>query len=419
MHVLILPSEEYIPENNPIAGIFQHDQAKIILNKGNKVGVISFSFKHSFFSLLKALLMKKGRFTKNLNFSSILRLIFQKTFQPFSSSCLNETVDNISVVRCDGFWGFKNSAGPLSRYEMWLKYGGYALDEYIKRFGKPDIIHAHNMIYAGLLAIYLKQRYQIPVVVTEHSSQYAMEEIPSQLFFKLNEAFITDTPFYAVSPKLIELLENKFPSLKSNMSWLPNVLDPKVENIPVPKYSNSSKFRFLNVANLIPLKGQLELIQAFSRIVRNDDNVELIIVGDGILKNDLQQEIKKLKLTNKIRMLGLLNREKVIAMMDECDVLVLPSHYETFGVVLIEALSRGKPVISTYCGGPECIVNVNNGLLVEPKNILQLEEAMIKMIKIKSNFDDTFLRNQCIKDYGADGFYNKIKSIYNQFIIKH
>jgi glycosyltransferase involved in cell wall biosynthesis len=415
MHILILPSEEYIPKHNPIAGIFQHHQAKIIQQNNNQVGVISFSFKHSFYSLFKALFGKKNKFTLGLNFSAILCLMFKKTVNPISFT--NQVVEGINVFRCDGYWGFKKSNLPLSKYEMWIKYGDSALTHYINKYGKPHVIHAHNMIYAGLLAVHLNKKYNIPIVVTEHSSEYAMGKIPNQLILKLNKAFETNFPLYAVSPKLIELLENKFKVLANKVQWLPNVLDPFIENYPFKEKVKSSKFRFLNIGNLIPLKGQKELINAFAKVFKNKlDTVELVIAGDGELKKQLQEQIETLNLTNHVKLVGLLSREEVVNQIDKTDVFVLPSHYETFGVVLIEALSRGVPVISTTCGGPECIVHNKNGILVLPKNEDELAEALMGIFQKIENFDSTILRQECLSIYGKASFYNKLISIYSKKI---
>jgi len=177
MHILIIPSEEYVPEYAPMSGIFQHDQAKIIQQKGHQVGVLSFTFKSSFSSLLNALIGNKNKHTKNLGIVALLTTIIKKMFTPFQSAFHYEIKDQIDVIRCDGFWGGKKSNLPLSKYEVWMKYCDIALSIYIEKYGKPDLIHAHNMIYAGLCFIELGQKYNIPVVITVHSSQYIMGEV--------------------------------------------------------------------------------------------------------------------------------------------------------------------------------------------------------------------------------------------------
>lgn len=413
MHILIIPSEEYVPEYAPMAGIFQHDQAKILQQKGHQVGVLSFTFKYSFSSLLNALLGKKNKHTKKLSIGALLTIIFKKTFAPFQSAFHYEIKDQIDVIRCDGFWGAKKSNLPLSKYEMWMKYGNSALRIYIEKYGKPDLIHAHNMIYAGLTFTAIGKKNNIPVVITEHSSQYIMGEVNNELKLKLSNTFNASNYFYAVSPELIKQLEQQFSLPVNKIKWLPNVLDDFIESKPLSIDKNQrEKVRFLNIANLITLKGQAELIKAFAKIFKDEDNVELIIAGEGELKEKLTHLIDTLDLNDKVKLIGLISREEVINQLDNCDVFVLPSHYETFGVVLIEALSRGVPVVSTYCGGPECIVNESNGILVPPKNVEDLAQAMLKMYHEYDNYNKEQLRESVINLYGKEAFYKRIMEIY-------
>lgn len=417
MHILIIPSEEYIPKHAPTAGIFQLDQAKILQQNGHQVGVLSFSFKYSVNNLLNVLIGKKIKFTKQLNFFKALQQLVIKIIFPFKSSLTTEVLDKINVIRCDGFIGAKRKLTTPILYDLWIKYGIFTLEAYIKQHGKPDVIHAHNMIYAGLLASHIKIKYNIPVVVTEHSSQYAMEDTHKLLTAKLQNAFSQLHSIYAVSPKLIELLNTKFPDTIDQIKWLPNVLDPIFENKPVDQTiaKPTTTFRCLNIGNLIPLKGQKELIKSFAMIFKDID-ATLTIVGKGYLKDELQGLINSLDVKEKVSLIELIPREEVITQLDHCDVFVLPSHYETFGVVLIEALSRGIPVISTYCGGPECIVNKNNGILVQPKNENQLADALFEMYENHNKYNKTILRNDCLLLYGKDSFYKKIIGIYRESI---
>jgi glycosyltransferase involved in cell wall biosynthesis len=396
-----------------MAGIFQHDQAKILQQKGHQIGVLSFTFKYSFSSLLNALLGKNNKHTKKLGIVALLTTIIKKTFAPFQSAFSYEIKDRIDVIRCDGFWGTKKSNLPLSKYEMWMKYGDCALSTYIEKYGKPDLIHAHNMIYAGLTFTAIGKKNNIPVVITEHSSQYIMGEVNNELKLKLSNTFNASKKIYAVSLELIKQLEQQFSLPINKIKCLPNVLDDFIECKPLSIGKNQrQKVRFLNIANLITLKGQAELIKAFAKIFKDKDNVELIIAGEGELKEELMNLIDTLHLNDKVKLIGLISREEVITQLDDCDVFVLPSHYETFGVVLIEALSRGVPVISTYCGGPECIVDESNGVLVQPKDVDELAQAMLKMYHEYSNYNKEQLRESVINLYGKEAFYKRVIEIY-------
>ncbi len=101
------------------------------------------------------------------------------------------------------------------------------------------------------------------------------------------------------------------------------------------------------------------------------------------MKNYLQGQINRLLGERSRRIqIGLLdrvNRKEVLQLIDQSHCLVLCSEIETFGVVLIESLSRGKPVIATRCGGPESIVNSENGLLCAAGDVDALSKTMLQI----------------------------------------
>jgi glycosyltransferase involved in cell wall biosynthesis len=107
-----------------------------------------------------------------------------------------------------------------------------------------------------------------------------------------------------------------------------------------------------------------------------------------------------------------LGRDEVIAELDRSDAFVLPSTYETFGVVLIEALARGRPVIATACGGPEAFVLPEDGEIVPPGNEERLASAMVAMRSSRASYRDDQLRERAIERFGAEAFVEKIQRVY-------
>ena len=96
--------------------------------------------------------------------------------------------------------------------------------------------------------------------------------------------------------------------------------------------------------------------------------------------------------------------------------MVLPSKYETFGVVLIESLALGRPVIATRCGGPESIVRQQDGLLIEPNDINALSLAMKSMVKNYENYNSLEIRQACIERFGSRSIAKKIINNYSEII---
>jgi glycosyltransferase involved in cell wall biosynthesis len=88
--------------------------------------------------------------------------------------------------------------------------------------------------------------------------------------------------------------------------------------------------------------------------------------------------------------------------MQRSNVFVLPSRFESFGVVLIEALATGCPLIASRSGGPESIVNNNNGFLVPVEDEDALSEAMKRMYVKYQDFNQENIRNEAIEKYNAE-----------------
>ena len=107
--------------------------------------------------------------------------------------------------------------------------------------------------------------------------------------------------------------------------------------------------------------------------------MKLKIGGKGPEEAKLHQLAADLNLGGSVEFLGGLKNEEVLKLMYESDAFVLASRIETFGVVFIEALAQGLPVVATRCGGPESIVTPANGLLIDTENQQALTEALIAL----------------------------------------
>jgi len=395
MHVLIVPSW-YPNQENKIRGIFFKEQALALRESGLKVDVI---YPELIFlnELLKGSIDKKSGIT----------LGFEEDIF---------TVRNTERHWLPKFEHFKD--------KHWLKLGMEIFRQYIEKRGKPDIIHAHSALLGGVLASKLKQEFKIPYIITEHSSEFARKKVSRRRKTLAKAAFLNSSLNIAVSPKLGELLREEI-GQDIQYRWIPNLVSSTFENATVyPDYTSNrrdnierlnQRFRFLNVALMNPNKQQAELIKAFSNAFKNEE-VELRIAGEGQLLNSLKDLAKKLEIQNKVVFLGRLTRKAVLEEMLDADVFVLSSRHETFGIVLIEALTCGTPVIASRCGGPECIVREKDGLLVDRDNIQELSEAMKTMRDNINNYDPVGLREDCLTRFGSKAVTQQIIKAYEEVL---
>jgi len=144
---------------------------------------------------------------------------------------------------------------------------------------------------------------------------------------------------------------------------------------------SQNSFIFGTVGRLAPTKGQIYLVRAFKKVKEALPSVELIFVGDGRLRNQLEEQAAKTPYVDSIHFLG--RRNDVPESLKAMDIFVFPSIAEGLPLALMEAMAAGIPCIASAAGGiPEMIANRETGFLVPPKNDGVLAEAMIKMANL-------------------------------------
>jgi colanic acid/amylovoran biosynthesis glycosyltransferase len=135
--------------------------------------------------------------------------------------------------------------------------------------------------------------------------------------------------------------------------------------------------RLVNVGRLTEQKGQILLIEAAALLLAQDVDFELVIVGDGPLRDELEGLIDQRGIRGRVRITGFLDNQGVRREMEAARALVMPSFAEGLPVVIMEALALGRPVISTYIAGiPELVEPGRHGWLVPPGSVELLANAM-------------------------------------------
>ncbi len=418
MHVLVIPSEEFVPQRNHAIGIFQYHQAKIMMEHGYKVGALSVTQAFSIPMLLKALIykitmQKTGNVTDSYSFNRVLGVLYSKLFAQ-QKYLQEDNIEGIPVFRIEGFYYL--SPSDYSNMYGWVKAGMTAFDNYVAKYGVPDIVHAHNVMYAGILAKKIKEKYNVQYVITEHSTLFARNMVTdSMLLSALAQAYKYASGVYAVSKPFCKLLSGMFRGI--DFQYLPNVIDPYLEKQSFTAIEkNCDEIVFLNIAELHPKKNHQLLLEAFAQL-KNDakhKNAKLWIAGSGVEHDNIIETITMLHLQNDVKMLGLLNRDEVLQAIKDCTAVVLSSDYETFGVVLIESMLFGKPVIATKCGGPESFVNDSCGILVDKQDKNQLSNAMGKLIANIHTYNPQQIRDYTLQEFGEKRFFKDIEKIYSK-----
>lgn len=380
MRVLVLASW-YPSEKKPLNGIFFKEQAEALKKYGLDIVVL------------------------NIELTSIMNII-RKSPQ-IGLSINNE--NNINVYRYKSYNFFPKL------YSFYIKYYSHLIRKCIKKIeskeGKIDIIHIHSAFDGGIA--YSKSRVNIPYVITEHSSRYHRGIINSSENKLLYDAFSKASKVIAVSKGLEEKIKC-YCSNEISPVIVPNLV--KISENEIKLDLNKKKFRFFSLAFLNTYKGMDILINAFR--INKDllDSVELFIGGDGPEKENLIELIRENKLENNIFLLGELSREEVAVNMKNCNAFVLASRVETFGIVFIEAMSQGKPVIGTKTGGPDTFINEQVGITVDIDDTEGLAKAIRDIYYNYTKYDSDYIKEYCLNTFSEEKISEQLYKIYNEVI---
>lgn len=381
MRIIIIPSW-YPTTSDPINGIFFKEQAQALRKNGHEVIVI-------IPQLWSVKTLGKHGEQKGISF---------------------QMDDGLPTYRYNGY-NFSPKISPLTIKFIYSKVKRM-YEKVISDFGKPDLIHAHSCIWGGVYGAKLSTDYSIPLIITEHSSKIVIGEITKYQRYHIRKALNTSKKVVAVGPSLMKALGNFVD--KDKMVIIPNIVN--VEKFRISnKMIERELFEFFSLSYLKESKGIDILIKAFSKM--KNTNCRLVIGGDGDERVKLEQLVSRLNLTDRITFVGHLQRSEVRINMQKCDAFVLPSKYETFGVVYIEALASGKPIIATKCGGPEIIVNNSNGVLVPIDDVDGLSKAMDFVINNYDKYIPFKIREDCINRFSEKAVLSQLNEIFTEAII--
>ncbi|NJE02073.1 glycosyltransferase family 4 protein [Thermococcus sp. JdF3] len=280
-----------------------------------------------------------------------------------------------------------------------------------------DLIHAHFTWPSGYAGLKLKKVYRVPLVLTTHGLH--VTRLNSMKKKHAMETWNSVDAIINVSRKCVELLkELGLPA--SKLYYVPNGVDLKKfypidqfvarETLGVP----TNKRVIVSVGNLVEKKGYIYLIQAAKILQELRDDFVVYIVGGGPLYSHLQKEILSLGLKKHVFLVGRKPHDEVALWMNAADVFVLPSLVENFGVVNIEALACGKPVISTYNGGSEEVIISNDyGFLCPPKDPECLAEKIL--MALNKEWDREKMRKYA-EQFSWSKVVHQILGVYNKVL---
>jgi glycosyltransferase involved in cell wall biosynthesis len=286
------------------------------------------------------------------------------------------------------------------------------IGEYMHRYGRPDLIAAQSAVWAGEAAWRAKATWGLPYVITEVHTGFGTGTVSGKTAAVSSRAFANAEAVVAISENLRAKLTEL--NVARAVSLIPCTMDETYWTLP-PQPRATHPFTFFAQAHLTPRKGFDLLIRAFARRFRGEQDVRLVIGGDGPMRHELEALARSTGVQSQVTFLGAIPRDEVRDAMWRANCFVLPSHAENFGVVLIEALSTGLPVISTRCGGPEDIITDEVGLLLEPGDEDGLAEALVAMRR-RPDTDAHSIRAYAIRRYGYPAVGSQLRDLYDRVL---
>lgn len=345
MHILEIPS--FFP---PYGGLFCLDQAKALSALGHEVRILS-----------------NVQIGMTIGFRDYLNLPFRR---------YEHEMDGITVCQ-----SYQRGVPKVIRpnVKRWVSIVCSMFADYVKKYGKPDILHAHCAKWAGYAAMKISQRYDIPYVITEHLPLMLLEQeygkAPSSAWQipLLKQAYQKAAMVLPVSE---ELVEDTACYYGKDYQWqsLSNVIDTDFFCYQPRPSREGRRFRFCCLADYQPRKGYDVLFAAYRQLQNAGCNVELHIAGLFTDRQDCLYAMAR-RWLHHVKAYGRIDRQRVRDLLYQCDALVLASRSEVQPLVLLEAMSTGIPVVSTECV-PQSLRIEGGSVIVPIDDITALAKAM-------------------------------------------
>ena len=277
---------------------------------------------------------------------------------------------------------------------------------------RPDITHVQvfqRLPYAQML----RKLYGIPYVVTEHVTWFGRGIVSRRDQGVASRGYRAAGAVLAVSPGLRETIRPLCGD--KEITVVPNLVSPRffeggLHTPPV------ERFGFISIGTLEHKKGMDLLLRSFSEAAKQNERFTLTICGDGPDAEKLKRQAEELGVASRVTFTGRLSREEIAARLRENQCFVLPSRSETFGVVFIEAMACGMPIIMTKTDAWQMLALPETGLAVDIDDGAALTRAMLRVPAHYSEYDPERIRAYCRDRFSAPGVARQLTEIYQKVL---
>lgn len=337
------------------------------------------------------------------------------------------------VERRNNLWIHRVDPYPLQapNFTTWIQHLNFRLIEeaiyLINTWGPFNIVHSHDWLvgYAGKV---IKNAYKIPLVATVHATEAGRNQglyTPEQNYINQIEWWLTYEAWKVIvcSQHMVQEVKKLFNLPPDKIKLIPNGVNiAKYSQSPLKNMSFGPGKIVFFIGRLVREKGVQVLLEAAPQIIAAEPEVQFFIAGKGPMEQQLKEQAKSLGIESYVNFLGYVEEEIKIALYKQAAAAVFPSLYEPFGIVVLEAMAAGAPVVVSDTGGMgEIISNGFTGLKVYPGDADSLASNLIRVLKdaeLTKNLTNNALsavRNQY--DWGK--IAEKTKAVYLEILSEY
>jgi glycogen(starch) synthase len=287
--------------------------------------------------------------------------------------------------------------------------------------GHPDLVHAHTAYPDGAAAAGVAAAVGCPLVITEHTS--GLEELLADR--SVREQYVralgAAARVVAVSERMAATLRAIHPAVEARLRVIPNPVPLDVFVLPAAGEARRPG-ELLWVGARTEAKGMPTLLRAFARVREARPGATLRMIGRARppeLDDRLRQMADELGVADAVAIEGPADRAGVAAAMRRADLFIHPSRAETFGMVAVEALASGLPVVATRSGGVDGVLGVDPGslgALVPVDDPEALARAAIRVLERRAAFDPRALRRHVEERFGPEVFARQLLGLYDEVV---
>lgn len=388
---VLVVSHMYPRASNPVGGIFVHEQVKALRAMGVDARVVS---------------------GEPFWINALTPLTVYRAVRDYKGRALGEWEDyqGVPVIR---FPYVVSNLLPFQVHATSYCHGLMRHAERLRAVFAFELIHAHTAYTDGSAAAKLASRYRVPLVITEHTGPFSTLTRTPYLRRVTQRSLNAADRVVAISSALLG-------DIRTRVALRPDALTQVIPNLvdtaffDVAQKPDDGLIQLLWVGHFVEVKRVPVLLRAFAVAHEAQPRLRLNLVGDGVDEPDARALAASLGIDQHVKFSGRANREALREHYRHCDFLVISSTTETFGVVAIEALSCGRPVLSTRCGGPQDIIDQPMLGLLVGLSVSDLADGMLSMASSLKDFDARQIRMAAQERFSSASVAKRLLNVYAQ-----